>query len=220
MPIRTVVFDASGTFLNDIYAVWKATSDAYGAIGINSMATLEEFKTKIKLPIFEFHRANGVPPDMIHEVDKKFRESYPQYEPYVGIFPEVKDVLQELKGKKAALGVVSNIPTVFLREHLRKFNLDSYFDIITGQEDCDEQKPSPKPIVFTIEKLGMKPQETLYVGDMEEDIIAGKMANAVTVAIVRSESYHPRSRLEIQKPDFFISNLKELLPIYYGDNTD
>lgn len=119
MPIRAIVFDASGTFLNDVYAVWKATSDAYAALGVDSVATLEEFKAKIKLPISEFHRANGIPPEMINEVDKKFRESYPQYEPYIGIFPEVKDVLKELKGKKAALGVTSNIPTVFLREHLK-----------------------------------------------------------------------------------------------------
>lgn len=64
----------------------------------------------------------------------------------------------------------------------------------------------------------MKPQEAIFVGDMEEDIIAGKMANAVTVAIVRDESYHPRWRLERRNPDYFISDLTELLPIYYGDN--
>jgi hypothetical protein len=27
--IRAIVFDASGTLLNDIYAVWKANSDTY-----------------------------------------------------------------------------------------------------------------------------------------------------------------------------------------------
>ena len=78
------------------------------------------------------------------------------------------------KQRKVSLGVASNIPTLFLREHLRKFNIDRYFDVITGQEDCDEQKPSPKPVVVTVEKLGAKPQEAMYVGDMEEDIIAGK----------------------------------------------
>ena len=124
--------------------------------------------------------------------------------------------MQELKKKRAVLGVASNIPTLFLREHLRKFNIDGYFDTITGQEDCNEQKPSPKPIVITIEKLGTRPQEAIYVGDMEEDIIAGKRANVVTAAIVRSESYHPHWRLERQKPDFLISNLRGLLLAYSG----
>ncbi len=219
MPIRAIVFDASGTLLNDIYAVWKANSDVYAALGIYSPRTLEEFKARFKLPVPEFHKANGIPPELLQEVEKKFRESYPQYAPCVGIFPEVNDVLQELKKKRAVLGVASNIPTLFLREHLRKFNIDGYFDTITGQEDCDEQKPSPKPIIITLEKLGMRPQEAIYVGDMEEDIIAGERANAVTAAIVRNESYHPRWRLERQKPDFLISNLRELLLVYSGKET-
>jgi len=219
VPIKAIVFDASGTLLNDIYAVWKANADAYAALGIEGPRTLEEFKARLKLPAPEFHKANGVPPDLLREVDKKFRESYPQYAPYVGLFPEVNDVLQRLKKKRATLGVASSIPTLFLREHLRKFNIDGYFDTITGQEDCDEQKPSPRPIVITIEKMGTKPQEAMYVGDMEEDIIAGKRANALTAAIVRKESYHPRWRLERQKPDLLISNLRELLPAYSSEKT-
>ncbi len=214
MPIKAIVFDGSGTLLNDIYAVWKANSDAYAAFGIHGPRTLEEFKARFKLPVPEFHKASGIVPDLIQDIERKFREFYPRYAPYVGIFPEVCDVLRELKRKKAVLGVASNIPTLFLMEHLRNFNIDGYFDVITGQEDCDEQKPSPKPIIITVEKLGTKPQETIYIGDMEEDIIAGRRANVVTTAIIRNESYHPRWRLERQKPDFLVSNLKELLPVY------
>jgi HAD superfamily hydrolase (TIGR01549 family) len=216
MPIKAIVFDASGTLLNDIYAVWKANSDAYAALGLDGPGTLEEFKIRFKLPASEFHRANGIPPDLLKEVDRKFRKCYRQYAPSVGVFPEVNDVLQELKKRKMILAVASNIPTLFLREHLRKFKIDGYFDTVTGQEDCDEQKPSPKPILVTIEKLGAKPQESMYVGDMEEDIIAGKRANAMTAAIVRNESYHPRWRLERQKPDFLISSLRELLLVCSG----
>ena len=214
MPIRAIVFDASGTLLNDIHAVWNANSAAYTALGldsINSIRTLEEFKIRFKLPVPEFHRANGIPPELVDKVERKFREFYPQYAPGVGIFPEVNGVLQELRKRRVILGVASNIPTLFLREHLRKFKIDGYFDVITGQEDCDEQKPSPKPILVTVERLGLRPQEAMYVGDMEEDMIAGKKANAVTVAIVRDESYHPRWRLERQEPDFLISDLSELL---------
>ena len=205
------MFDASGTLLNDIYAVWKANSDAYAALGFEGPGTLEQFKTKFKLPAPEFHIESGIPPARLKEVDGKFRECYPKYASSVGIFPEVIDVLKELKLRGATLAVASNIPTLFLREHLKKFGIDKYLDAITGQEDCDEQKPSPKPILFTVEKLGVRPQEAMYVGDMEEDIIAGKKANVVTTAIVRNESYHPQWRLERQKPDYLITNLRELL---------
>ncbi len=207
------MFDASGTLINDINAVWKANSDAYAAMGFEGPGTLEEFRKKFKLPAWDFHLECGIPPELLKDVDQKFREFYPKYASSVGIFPEVIDVLKELKLRGATLAVASNIPTLFLREHLRKFGIDRYLDTITGQEDCDEQKPSPKPILYTVKKLGVRPQEAMYVGDMEEDMIAGKKANTMTMAIVRNESYHPRWRLERQNPDYLITNLKELLPV-------
>ena len=219
MLIKAMVFDASGTLINDIQAVWKSNSAAYAAFGIKGPRTIEEFKERFKLPIPEFHMANGVPREMVTAVDQKFRESYPRFAPCVEVFPEVDEVLCELKQKGVILGVASNIPSVFLREHLKEFKIEGYFDAVTGQEDCDEQKPSPKPILVTAHKLGTKPHETMYVGDMEEDMIAGKKAHAITAAIVRNESYHPRFRLERQHPDFIISDLRELLRTYCARKT-
>jgi len=211
MLFKCIVFDASGTIWDDLYVVWRANSAAYEALGFDGFKTLEEFRRKFKLPVPEFHKANGIPPELIKQVDGKFREFYPQYASHVRIFPDVDDVLYQLKRKNVLLGIASNIPTVFLREHLRNFKIEGYFGAVTGQEDCDEQKPSPKPILVTLEKLEVKPSEAVYVGDMEEDIIAGKRANTYTAAISRKESYHPPWRLRRQNPDYLISDLGELL---------
>ncbi len=213
MSLKAIIFDASGTILDDLYAVWRANSEAYEVLGFKGFKTLEEFRRRFRLPIPAFHQESGIPLELIREVDGKFREFYPRYASHVGIFPEVKDVLSELKGTKLVLGVASNIPTLFLKQHLKSFEVEDYFDAVTGQEDCDKQKPSPKPILVTLEKLETKPQEALYVGDMEEDVIAGKRAGTLTAAIARRESYHPRWRLERRRPDYLISSLRELLDI-------
>jgi len=214
MPFKCVIFDASGTIWDDLYLVWRANSEAYEAFGFDGFKTLQEFKKKFKLPVPEFHQASGIPPNLIKQVDRKFREFYPRYASHIRIFPEVKDVLYQLSRKRVLLGIASNIPTQFLGEHLREFNIESYFSAITGQEDCDEQKPSPKPVLVTLDKLGVKPPEAMYVGDMEEDIIAGKRAETYTVAISRKESYHPRWRLKRQNPDYLVSNLGELFALF------
>jgi len=216
MPFKCVIFDASGTIWDDLYLVWRANSEAYEAFGFDGFKTLQEFKKKFKLPVPEFHQASGIPPNLIKQVDRKFREFYPRYASHIRIFPEVKDVLYQLSRKRVLLGIASNIPTQFLGEHLREFNIESYFSAITGQEDCDEQKPSPKPVLVTLDKLGVKPPEAMYVGDMEEDIIAGKRAETYTVAISRKESYHPRWRLKRQNPDYLVSNLGELFALFKG----
>ena len=200
MSFKCVVFDASGTIWDDLYVVWRANSEAYEAFGFNGFETLEEFRRKFKLPVPEFHKANGIPPDFIRQVDEKFREVYPLYASHIRIFPEVKDILYRLKRKKVLMGIASNVPTRFLRGHLKDFKIENYFGAVTGQEDCNEQKPSPKPVLVTLEKLKVKPPEVIFVGDMEEDIIAGKRANTYTAAISRKESYHPRWRLKRQNP--------------------
>ncbi|MDD5093558.1 MAG: HAD family hydrolase [Dehalococcoidia bacterium] len=208
--VKAVIFDISGTLLDDIHVVWKANCDAYHTIGLDGFDTLEEFREKFKLPVPQFHRDNGVPAHLVSEIDLKFREFYPRYAPLVSIFPEVIGVLEELQSRRMALGVASNIPSVFLREHLRKFDLERYFTAIVGQEDCDEQKPSPKPILAALGKLGVRPQEAMYVGDMEEDLVAAKAAHTLATAIVRDRSYHPRWRLQRQNPHYLISDLTQL----------
>ncbi len=210
---KAIVFDASGTILDDLYVVWRANSEAYESLGLRGIETLEEFRRKFRLPVPTFHEENGVPPELIRAVDQKFREFYPRYSAQVRILPEVEVVLEELGRRGILLGVASNIPTSFLKEHLRNFGIENHFGAIVGQEDCEEQKPSPRPILTALRKLGVKPPDALYVGDMEEDILAGRRARVKTCAIAREESYHPRWKLERQNPDYLISNLRELLDI-------
>ena len=211
--IGTIVFDVSGVLIDDLYTVWKANSDAYEAYGFGRIESIEKFKEVFMLPISEFHRAVGVPDNVISGVEREYRRAYPKYSGFIKIFPEVKSVLKKLEQKKTILAVASNIPSLFLREHLQRFGIDEYFDAVTGQDDCKEQKPSPKPILITLEKLGSKTEQSAYVGDMEEDIIAGKRAHVYTFAISRDGSYHPSWRLKKQNPDFLISDLKELITI-------
>ena len=59
----------------------------------------------------------------------------------------------------------------------------------------------------------IKPTVTRYIGDMEEDMIAGKRAGVYTIAVDRREAYQPIRRLKIHNPDLIINNLNDLLNI-------
>ena len=207
------MFDVSGVLIDDIYTVWRSDSDAYEACGFGRIESIEKFKELFKLSITEWCRSMGVPDSMIPKLEEEYRKAYPKYSDNIQIFPEVKDVLRKLKQEKHNLAVVSNIPNQFLIEHLKRFDIDKYFNVIIGQDDCKEQKPSPKPILKAMGKLGSKPERSAYVGDMEEDIISGKRAQVYTFAVCRDESYHPIWRLKRQNPDFIISELNEFLTI-------
>lgn len=211
--IDTIIFDGSGVLIDDLHTVWKADSDAFEACGFGRIESLEQFKEDFRFPLSEYCKVKGVPSNLTPRIETEFRRAYPKYSSYIKIFPEVKSVLKKLKQIKTALAVVSNIPSLFLVEHLERFGIDEYFDAVTGQDDCEEKKPSPKPILITMEKLGGKPERSAYVGDMEEDIISGKRARVCTIAVSRDGSYHPDWRLKKQNPNFLISDLTELIPL-------
>jgi HAD superfamily hydrolase (TIGR01549 family) len=209
--INTLIFDVSGVLIDDICTVWKANNDAYSFCGYNPIHSIEDFKQKFKLPIAAFHKANGIQEEMIDIVERHYLERYPHYQHLIRVFPEAKSVLSELKELDVELGVASNIPNRFLIEHLHRFQILTYFDVITGQDDCDEQKPSPKPLLATLSKLNASPRNAAYVGDMEEDIVAGKRAGVYTVAVDRSEAYHPIYRLKLHNPDYIITDLNDII---------
>ena len=214
--LETVIFDVSGVLLDDLYAVWKADSEAYEACSIGKIGSIEEFRMKFKLPIHEYHRSMGVPKEIMPKLEVEYRRAYQKYSHTLRIFPEVKDVLQKLRANKINLAIASNIPSDFLREHLQRFRIDKFFQVVTGQDDCREQKPSPEPILVTLQKLKAEPNVSAYIGDMEEDIIAGKRAGVITVAICRESGYHPLWKLRRQRPNFVISNLLDLMLIVNG----
>jgi HAD superfamily hydrolase (TIGR01549 family) len=214
MPrIETVIFDVSGVLLNDLYTVWKADSEAYEACGMGKIESIESFRETFRLPITEYHRSMGVPDIVMPKIEAAFRRIYPKYIRYIKIFPEVKAVLEKLRQENVRLAIASNIPSNFLSKHLQSFGIIEYFDVTTGQDDCKEQKPSPQPILVTLEKLGVKPECSAYVGDMEEDIVAAKKAGVYTIGICRKEGYHPRWKLKRQNPDSLIRDLNQLSAI-------
>jgi len=211
--INTFIFDVSGVLIDDLLTVYQANNDAYLFYGYNPFSSIEEFKAKFKLPVLDFHRSNGIPKEMIDTVEREYRERYPVYQDLIKLFPEVKNVLSELKNRSMRLGISSNIPNKFLMEHLNRFEILTYFDAITGQNDCDEQKPSPKPILTTLSKLNADSRNSAYVGDMEEDMIAAKRAGVCAIAVYRTEAYQPIWRLRLHNPDFVITSLNDLLKI-------
>jgi pyrophosphatase PpaX len=215
--INSLIFDVSGVLIDDICTVWKANNDAYSFCGYNTIYSIEDFKQKFKLPISAFHKANGVPQEMIDIVQRHYLKQYLRYQRLITVFPEAKNVLSQLKEMDVELGIASNIPNKFLIEHLHRFQILTYFDAITGQDDCDEQKPSPKPVLTTLSKLNASPKNAGYVGDMEEDMVAGKRAGVYTLAVDRSEAYHPICRLKLHDPDYIITDLNDLTRVCQDD---
>ena len=55
-------------------------------------------------------------------------------------------------------------------------NLERFFDDITGAQACAPKKPDPAPLLSTLKRLGVAPEEAIYVGDSAVDFETARNA--------------------------------------------
>ncbi|ALB01506.1 phosphoglycolate phosphatase [Francisella persica ATCC VR-331] len=104
------------------------------------------------------------------------------------VYPNVFETLDFLKQQNIKMAVVTNKHEEDAIQSLSHLNLLDYFDIIVGGDTTPSYKPNSKPLLFAMNKLNSKPDESLMVGDSMSDFLCAQGAN-IKVVIV-SYGYH------------------------------
>ena len=99
------------------------------------------------------------------------------------LVPGVDILLERLKDHYP-MSVVSARDEKHTLRFLNQFNLLKYFDVVVTGLSTVHTKPYPHPILFAAQKMGVKPEECLMIGDTTVDMRAGKSAGAQTVGVL------------------------------------
>jgi phosphoglycolate phosphatase len=114
------------------------------------------------------------------------------------VYPSVKETLARLVNYKKA--VISNKREHLSRGILHKLDLLQFFDLVVGSDTALQKKPSAIPVLYVLQKLGIRPEEAVMIGDSNFDIIAGKNAGVTTVAV----TYGYRERKDLIDADYMV----------------
>jgi len=128
------------------------------------------------------------------------------------LFPGMETVLNSLKKENVA--VATNKPGKATEKILDGLGVLQRFNRILGPEDVNHVKPHPEMIVRVLEQLNSKPSQTLFVGDTDKDMLAGRGAGVVRCAAMYG--YGDRSALEKQGPEHMIHKPIELMEIIHN----
>lgn len=111
---------------------------------------------------------------------------------YVGCdaYPDVKKTLAKLKRMGLRIGLVSIAYEEDVWAILKKAGLEKdVFDVIVGGNTTNATKPHQEPFTYALERLGIKPEEALFVGDdVEADYRAAERVGMEAILIQRSEN--------------------------------
>jgi len=208
--LSAVIFDLDGV-LADSEPWWnqidaKLLAD-YGAtyrgeyhqnvVGVNYRLAIEFYKKAfgLSVPTEEMMRRRG-------EIATEFFGSR------VGLFPNVKEVLEELRQMKLHLAVATSSVSASARPFLDRHQLTGFFEIIVTGEEVEHGKPAPDIYLRAANKLGIPPDACLVIEDALPGVAAGKAANMRVAAIPDTRFVNPREYEK--KADYLLSSLKEL----------
>jgi len=97
------------------------------------------------------------------------------------LFPGIKDLLQALQSNGYTWGIVTNKAEYLAVPLVVHLGLYRYCAITVGGDTTPYSKPHPAPLLYAAKKTGFAPQDAIYIGDDQRDIVAGRAAGMATV---------------------------------------
>ena len=117
----------------------------------------------------------------------------------------------ELKKRGIRLAVLSNKPDKLVKMIVNNIFPDRIISESMGQTDLPK-KPDPTVPLMIAKGFGVAPADTYFIGDSEVDVLTGKNARMITLAV--SWGFRDRAVLEEAKPDFLFDTREELLTYF------
>jgi HAD superfamily hydrolase (TIGR01509 family) len=127
---------------------------------------------------------------------------------HVGLFPNVKEVLEELRQMKLHLAVATSSVSQSARPFLDRHQLTKFFEVIVTGEEVERGKPAPDIYMYAAEQLGIPADACFVVEDALPGVAAAKAANIRVVAIPDARFVDLRNYEK--KTDYILKSLKEL----------
>ena len=99
------------------------------------------------------------------------------------LYPNVAETLETLHKNNYRVVIVTNKPEQFVRPILEKMGLNHLFEMVIGGDSLPKRKPDPMPLNYVCEKLAVKPEQCVMIGDSKNDIFAANAANMQSVGL-------------------------------------
>ena len=213
--IKGVIFDLDGTLIDTLEAYTQAVNQGIGKFNLKPVSiekladflnrglTLEKTLLELFPTTFEKKEARL---QCLEEVITVYRYLVKES---VSLMPGAEETLPRLREMGLKIGIVTARTTTGERKwlELRHLGIDHYIDaIVTGGEA--ERKPATGSLMECLKILGLSPTECVMVGDSQADILAGKAAGVMTIALPTGVA--SRETLSKDNPEAIIDSLADL----------
>ena len=92
------------------------------------------------------------------------------------LYPGVIEGLEALKAKGIPMAVITNKAEAFTLPLLKSAGLAGYFNVVVSGDLLPKAKPDPMSLIWACGRLGVSPDDAVFIGDSINDFLAGRAA--------------------------------------------
>ena len=209
---KAVFFDLDGTLLDTRALVAISHKHAFKTVlgqDIDEAEIMRDYGRPLRYTFARYA------PSRVDEMIQAYRTfMITQHDVMADVFPGVCEGIKSIHAlgqtwdPALKIGLVTSKKRPLAERGLQLHQLDSYFDIIVGEEDTQEHKPEPEPLLYAARKLQLMPEDTLYVGDSPYDIMCAHAAGTQS-AVVSWSSFRADELLEL-RPNYVLHSFADL----------
>ncbi|MGN0611267.1 MAG: HAD family hydrolase [Ruminiclostridium sp.] len=172
MKYKALIFDLDGTLLNTLDDLADSANHILGQLGFPTHSTDK----------YKYFVGNGIPklierclPADRQDCKEKALSMFVEYyslhsEDKTAAYDGIPELLSAAKRKGLKLGVITNKAHSIAQQVVPHFLGGGVFDYIRGLDETIKAKPCPNGALDVADKLGVKPDEVLYIGDSGVDM--------------------------------------------------
>lgn len=211
--IQAVLFDLDGTLADTALDLGGALNTLLARHGLPAKS-MDEIRTQASHGAAGLLKLGaGITPD--HPDYARWRTEYlneydSRYAQDTELFDGVNELIAELDQRGIKWGIITNKPMRFTDKLVPKLGFIIPPAVVVSGDTCDEPKPSIKPMLYACGQIHADPQHTLYVGDAERDIQAGRNAGMKTV-LAEWGYISDEDNTDSWQPDYRIATPIELI---------
>ncbi|MBI3851038.1 MAG: NUDIX domain-containing protein [Verrucomicrobia bacterium] len=202
--IRNVIFDWSGTLVDDLPAVWQATNYVLSQAEREEM-TLEQFRAEFCLPFTRFYE-RYVPHIPLPQLETWFHSRFKEVHDSVVELPHAREFLEFCRARGLRTFLLSTVH----RDHFQAQQVTTGFGEYLERPYIEVWDKRAK-IHELLAENNLHPEETIFIGDMQHDIETARHGGVHSCAVLTG--YNSLEQLRAAAPDLIVEHLRELREI-------
>ena len=199
--IRNIIFDWSGTLVDDLPAVWEASNHVFQRAGVPEL-TLDQFRAEFSLPFKPFYDRH-VPHVTLEQLEEWFHARFREAQQSVVALPHAREFLVFCREQRVRTFLLSTVHP----DHFAVQQANTGFGEFLERPYLGVRDKREK-IHDLLAENDLAPQETVFIGDMQHDIETARHGGIGSCAVLTG--YNSVEQLRAARPDVIVEHLGEL----------